>query len=256
LLHARKWKKPTSDVLIIWFTMAGCQKLRKADSDDLRIIFIQTIATCQKVKKADLRCFDNLIHNSPMPETEKSGLRRFKNNFYSDNCYMPETEKSGPPMFWEFDSQWPDARIWKKRTPDILRTIFIQTIATRNWKKADSDDLRIIFIQTIATYQKLEKADSDILRIIFIQTIATYQKLKKPDIWYVENLIHNGQMPESEKSGPPMFWEFDSQCQMPESEKSGLWHFENLIHNCYMPESEKSGLRHFDNFWVITYASR
>ena len=58
---------------------------KKADSDDLRINFIQAIATCQKVKKADLRCFENLIHNSQMPETEKSGLRRFENNFYSDN---------------------------------------------------------------------------------------------------------------------------------------------------------------------------
>ena len=102
-------------------TIAAYQKGKKADSDDLRIIFIQTIATCQKVKKADLRCFDNLVHNGQMPETEKSGLRRFKNKFFQAiaTCQKvkeansndlrinfiqaiatcQKVKKSGPPMF-------------------------------------------------------------------------------------------------------------------------------------------------------------
>ena len=105
---------------------------------------------------------------------------------------MPESEKSGPPMFWEFDSQWPDARIWKKWTSNILRTIFIQTIAT---------------------YQKLKKADSDDLRIIFIQTIATYQKLKKSRLRCFENNFYsnNCYIPETKKTRHLIYWEFDSQ---------------------------------------------
>ena len=141
MLHARRWKKRTSDVLRIWFTIARCQKLKKADSDDLRIIFIQTITKCQKVKKRTSNVLIIWFTMARCQNLKKADTRHFVNNFYSDNCYMPETEK--------------------KRTPMI------------------SDDLRIIFIQTIATCQKVKKADSDILRIW--STIAICQKVTKVD---------------------------------------------------------------------------
>ena len=94
------------------------QKLEKADSDVLRIIFIQTIATCQKVKKADLRCFDNLIHNGQ----------------------MPESEKSGHPTFWAqlLFRQLLHTRNWKKADSDNFRRFennFYSDIHTRSWKK-------------------------------------------------------------------------------------------------------------------------
>ena len=77
MARCQKLRKADSDDLKTIFiqTIATCQKANKADSDDLRINFIQAIATCQKVKKADFQCFENLIHNSQMPESEKSGLR-------------------------------------------------------------------------------------------------------------------------------------------------------------------------------------
>jgi len=78
--------------------MARCQKLRKADSDDLKTIFIQTIATCQKVKKADsddlrINFIQAIATCQKVKKADSDDLR------YSGKCYMPESEESGPPMF-------------------------------------------------------------------------------------------------------------------------------------------------------------
>ena len=115
---------------------------------------------------------------------------------------MPESWKSGPLMFWEFDSQWPDARNWKKTDTWHFDNNFYSDnccipeteksrlwhfennsysdncyIHTRNWKKQTSD----VFENLIhnAKCQKVKKADSDILRIW--STIAICQKVTKAD---------------------------------------------------------------------------
>jgi len=105
---------------------------------------------------------------------------------------MPESEKSGPPMFWEFDSQWPDARILKKRTPDILRTIFIQTIAT---------------------YQKLKKSRLWQFENNFYSDNCYIPEAGKSGLRHFENNFYsdNCYIPETEKTGHLICWEFDSQ---------------------------------------------
>ena len=91
--------------------------------------------------------------------------------------------------------------------------------------------------------RKWKKQTANVLRINFIQTTVIYQQVKKVDLQHFENLIHNGQMPESEKKQIAdnlkiIFIQIIATYQ--KLKKADLQHFEKFYSdNCYMPQRKK-----------------